>query len=323
MLISALFSLTIYNNVSSQIEDLVRQHNGRVRELQFRSLEGDFPLPLFESPPIISPEVLQKQKQQLAYSLFLINLGILVVAGGAGYFLSGRTLRPIKLMIDQQNQFISDASHELRTPIATLRAEMEAKLLEKHLTEKQARELIVSNLEELGTLQGLTDNLLKLTQVHTFNGDHKTETLSLLEIINTARRKVQPLAKLKSIDLMVKVPEAIVKGHKNQLTEVFVVLLDNAIKYSPNRSKILVEAENIDHKVRILVKDQGAGISTQDLSHVFERFYRADQSRSQVEGYGLGLSIAKKTITGHKGSIGATSKPGQGSTFEVVLPVLF
>lgn len=322
MFISVIFSVVIYNNVSLQIEGLIRMQNDRLRNLQFGPPPGGMPPP--DAPPMLSTEDLQKQEQQLGYTLILINLGIFVVAAGAGYFLAGRTLRPIKLMIDEQNQFISDASHELRTPIATLRAEMEGKLLEKHISEQQARRLISSNLEELGTLQSLSNSLLKLAQIHTVNNGKKDmENISLLEIIKTAYNKVTPLAKKKNINIATKVPETIIEGDKDGLTEVFTILLDNAIKYSPEHSEITVASQNSDNKVKVSVSDQGMGISKEDLSHIFERFFRADKSRSQVEGYGLGLSIAKKVVELHKGLINVTSKISKGSTFEVVLPVVY
>ncbi len=323
MSISTLFSVAIYNNVSRQIEGLIRIHNERVKNFQFGSPQNDLPpRSLSDAPPMISTEDLQKQREQLIYTLFFINLGILVVAGGAGYFLAGRTLRPIKLMVDEQNQFISDASHELRTPIATLRAEMEGKLLEKRISNKEVRKLIASNLEDLDTLQNLADSLLKLTRIHTLNDTQKEmANISLSEVVKAAYKKVLPLAKKKKIKINVKVAEAIVKGDKSNLTEVLVILLDNAIKYSPKGSAVRVVSKVLDHKVKVSVSDRGMGIAKEDLPHIFERFFRADKSRSLVGGYGLGLSIAKKIVESHRGSIRTTSKIGKGSTFEVTLPL--
>ncbi|MBU1017333.1 HAMP domain-containing histidine kinase [Patescibacteria group bacterium] len=310
MFVSAFFSLAIFGNVSRQIENLIRLHNNRIRSLPRPPSNFGFGV-----------EELQEQRRQLANTLLLINLGILTVSGGAGYFLAGRTLRPIKLMIDEQNQFISDASHELRTPIATLRAEMEGKLLEKRISEKQARKLISSNLEELGALQNLSNSLLKIARVHTINNGKNIENISLREIIKSVCNKMSPLAKKKNIEIVTKVSSAFVKGGRDELTEVFVILLDNAIKYSYENSKITIVSENSDHKVKIALSDQGAGISKEDLPHIFERFFRADKSRSLVEGYGLGLSIAKKIVLDYKGSINVTSEIGKGSTFEVSLPL--
>jgi signal transduction histidine kinase len=318
LFVSVLFSIAIFGNISSQIEGLIRMQNERIRNFQERPNQNNLPPP---APPIISAEELQQQELQLIYTLIFINLGIMMIAGGSGYFLAGRTLRPISLMIDEQNQFISDASHELRTPIATLRAEMEGKLLENSISDKQARSLISSNLEELGKLQNLSNNLLKLAQIHFINGNASREDISILEIVKTAVNKITPLAKKKNITIVIKAREAIINGNKNTLTEVFVILLDNAVKYSPEDTEINVSSINLAQKIKISVADQGIGISEKDLPHIFERFYRADKSRSQTAGYGLGLSIAKNIIESHSGSINVTSETGKGTVFVVELPL--
>lgn len=320
MFVSVLFSIAIYTNTSRQIKGLIRMQNERVRNFrpQFYSQDQTF---FKEAPPMISTSELENELKEFALNLLIINLVIFVVSGGAGYFLAGRTLQPIKLMIDEQNQFISDASHELRTPIATLRAEMEAALMEKRISGQQVHKLIRSNLEDLTVLQNMANNMLKLTKVHTV-GNGVAQPVSVLEIVNTACTKTASLAKKKKINIEIDVPEAIVQGDKDNLVELFVILLDNAIKYSPSNSKIAVVCENLDHKVRVMVKDNGEGITQADLPHIFERFYRADKSRSR-DGYGLGLSIAKKIIDSHKGSISVVSKLNKGSVFTVELPANF
>lgn len=315
MLVSGIFSMVIYGNVSHQIEGLIRMQNDRLRNFQ------NFPPPGFSPPPMIGIDELKGQEEQLLYTLLLVNAGILVIAGGLGYFLAGKTLYPIKLMIDEQNQFISDASHELRTPIATLQAEMEGKLLEKSITDGQARQLIKSNLEELGTLKNMTNSMLQLTRAHSMDGKSHIQSFSLLELINLAKDKISVLAIKKHIAIHIKMPEIIVSGNREDLLEVFLILIENAIKYSPNNSDVEISCKKLPDKVNIFIADHGMGISDDDLPRIFERFYRADKSRSVTEGFGLGLSIAKKIIEGHKGSISVASKVGKGSTFEVSLLV--
>jgi len=242
------------------------------------------------------------------------------MAGGSGYFLAGRTLKPIKDMVDEQNQFISDASHELRTPIATLRAEMEGKLLEKNISNTDARNLINSNLEELERLQKLSDGLLKLTRVPN-NHIRYHERVEVFKITEKAIKKTAALAKKKKITIKNNITSLEIWGQEDSLIDLLVILLDNAIKYSPNSSIIEISAKKEGQSVIIAVTDQGMGISQTDLPHVFERFYRADKSRSQAPGYGLGLAIAQKIAQMHMGNIKVKSQPDKGSTFEVVLPV--
>ncbi|NTU46359.1 GHKL domain-containing protein [Candidatus Roizmanbacteria bacterium] len=319
MLITVVFSVVIYAVVSHQIEGLIHMQNDRIRRFQSRPPNEMAPPP--DAPTMLRTEDLQKQEQQLLYTLIFIDLGIGIIAGGAGYFLAGRTLRPIKIMIDEQNQFISNASHELRTPIATLRAEMEGSLLEHHLSDDQARKLITSNLEELSTLQNLTDDLLKLTKVHSLHNHNQQEKLSIAEIVASAHKKVMALARQKNTLIKVSLQDAIIVGDKNSLTELFVILLDNAIKYSPNESEISVISEKTQNYIKIMVQDTGIGISETDLPHIFERFYRADKSRSQSEGYGLGLSIAKKIVENNRGIIEASSQLEKGTVFTLQLPL--
>jgi two-component system, OmpR family, sensor histidine kinase CiaH len=320
MVISVLFSITIYSNVSRQIEGFIHMQNDRIRNFQNKPPFNTIPPPGF--PPILSTEDLQNQKNQLTITLILINCGIFIVAGGSGYFLAGRTLRPIHLMIDEQNRFITDSSHELRTPIATMRAEMEQHLLEKQISDKDARLLIQSNLEELTSLQTLTNNLLKLTHIHSSSMASSIEIIPLHDVLLAAQKRVMILAKQKNIDITIDHCTQKIKGEKSSFTELFIILLDNAIKYSKKHTQIHISIRNINDRCEIHISDQGIGISKKDLPKIFDRFYRADTSRSQVEGFGLGLSIAKQIVETFNGHISAIINQDNGMTFIVSLPYM-
>ena len=130
-------------------------------------------------------------------------------------------------------------------------------------------------------------------------------------------------SKLKDIGIELPKTKLIIFGDPDQLVELFVTLLGNAIKYSPNKSKIQIKAHK-DHNSMVVIKviDNGIGISQIDLPHIFERFYRADHSRnkSKVDGYGLGLSLAESIVKTHNGKITVKSTVGEGSVFTVLLP---
>ena len=316
-IISGLFSVAFYQVSTREIQRIVVRMQMVQEEWQGRF--RDFPAP---PPGAPSLEELQASKQRLFISLIFINGIILVVAGGAAYFLAGKTLSPIGLMVNEQNEFISNSSHELRTPLSTLRAEMEGSLLEKHISDEQARKLIASNLEEVGKLQTLSNKLLHLAKLHNLSPIKYTEQLSIKEVIELSVKQIQTLANINQIIIDLKLKEAIVQGDKDSLCELFVILLDNAVKYSNKRSKINVSLRKSDNMVKILVKDHGLGMSEEDLEHIFERFYRSDKSRSQSEGFGLGLSIAKQIAEKHSGTIDVVSKVGKGSIFTITLPLV-
>ncbi|MBI3485540.1 HAMP domain-containing histidine kinase [Candidatus Daviesbacteria bacterium] len=323
-LISILFSVAFYKASTKELE--------RIRHIQAYRLEHpeEFFLSFPDGPRVrINPDTFNLQsiddaEARIALSLGVINLSILIISALAGYFLAGRTLKPIKEMLDEQNRFITDSSHELRTPLTSLRSEIEVNLRDKNLKLENAKKLLESNLEEVNNLQILSDNLIKLTQYQKQNGNVKfTEDVSLKEVLEEAVKKVNKLAKQKNINIETHFQDIKLKADKQSLSEVFVILLDNAIKYSPKNKLIKLSAKKIDHSIQIVVKDQGIGIDQKDIPHLFDRFYRADRSRTKnnTPGYGLGLSIAKQIIEKHKGTIKVESTLGKETTFYIQLPL--
>jgi signal transduction histidine kinase len=189
-------------------------------------------------------------------------------------------------------QFTADASHELRTPVALMRARTEV-ALRKQRSEADSEPLQVAptNLNEL-----------------------------LLEISETARL----LAEGKSIQYDQRLPETqlCVSGNAPSLRRLFLILIDNAVKYTQHDGRVSVVLETSDGAAVTEIRDTGVGISPSDLAHIFERFYRADESRSRESGgTGLGLSIAKWIAEAHQGKISVVSKLGEGSVFRVQIPL--
>lgn len=303
MLISIVFSMVIYLVINEDYNRLERVQRLRHREAQEINL---------------LPEV----RERLQIILFLVNLGILSISALAGYFLAGRTLRPIKDMVDEQNRFITDASHELRTPLTSLKSEIEVNLRDQNLSLKDAKKLLESNLEDVNSLQYLSDNLIKITQYQKSKGVN-FEEISLSEVVEEAVKKASNLAKHKNISIINHVKNSNIEGEKQSLNELFVILLDNAIKYSPKNKKITLSTKALDHLVEIIVKDEGIGIEKEEIPHLFDRFYRVDKSRTKnnTDGYGLGLSIAQQIVQKHLGSIKVESEIGKGSVFIITLPV--
>jgi len=334
MMISVLFSLAIYTAVSSDFRRIERFQKLRQEERanlgpaleQFRQEQERLGQPVPSIPRnfnVPDPEIVSEARTRLITILTFVNLSILGFAGLAGYFLAGRTLRPIKEMVDEQNRFITNASHELRTPITTLRSEIEVAQRSKDLTLKDAKKLLASNLEEVKSLQKLSDNLIELTKYQKTNNNLVAEKASLESIVDEACKKVAKLAAQKGIKIKNGVKNISLEVEKNTFCELFVIILDNAIKYNPKGTEITLTSKKTDSQVIIKVSDNGIGIKKEEIPHLFGRFYRGDKSRSKTEvpGYGLGLSIAKQIVEKHNGTIKVESEEGKGTTFSIKVPI--
>ncbi|MCX6796672.1 MAG: HAMP domain-containing sensor histidine kinase [Candidatus Falkowbacteria bacterium] len=317
MIISLVFSLTIYN---ISLREIDRGLGRQMRAL--RELPDDSQLPFpFQDLERIKLEQQEATNNYLRLNLIYFNILILALSAVISYFLAKRTLRPIEEMVLAQNRFIADASHELKTPLTAIRTEIEVNLRNKKLRLEDSKKLLASNLEEVGKLETLSNALLNLAK---YQQDAKLEfkKLSLTEIIVEAYEKIEKIAQEKSIKFNNNFKEVYLRGDKQSLVELFVILLDNAVKYSPKNSKVLISVEKTDKHVTVMVKDHGIGIKASDLPHIFDRFYRADHSRNKekADGYGLGLSIAKRIVKLHSGIIICQSSPEKGSQFIVKLP---
>jgi signal transduction histidine kinase len=269
------------------------------------------------------PDLLQDVQRRLITEIVVIDAVIITIFAAAGYFFAGRALRPIQEMVEEQNRFVSDSSHELRTPLTALRTSIEVNLRDRKLTLEKAKSLLQENLEEVTNLQALSDSLLALAQYQNTPTETLHGSLKILEVLEEANKKVHALAEARKITISVTGRDYQLRGDRETLVELFVILLDNAIKYSPEESAISVATEKTDGFVAISVTDQGIGIAEKDLEHIFDRFYRADKSRSREgkkNGYGLGLSIAQSIVEAHNGEIEVESEAGEGSTFTVKLP---
>lgn len=260
-------------------------------------------------------------KQRLLVRLAIVNGVIFVGAGFLSYYFARRTLEPIEKSHQALERFTADASHELRTPITAMQTEIEVALADPKLTIKEARQQLESNLEELATLTGLSNGLLQLARLD--NEGPNIKRIELRKHVNKAIKHVGVMAKQRGTTISARIPaKQTVTADTTGLIEVLTILLDNAVKYSPDKSTVTVTSRAKGSSVLIEVSDNGPGIEKADLEHIFERFYRADKSRTHetTQSHGLGLSIAKTIIERQNGHITASSKVGSGSTFRIALP---
>lgn len=307
MLVSVGFSIVLYRVSAMEIERGLTVGGGIFKVVDPAGIESAREL------------FIRQSNMRLQQNLLFINIGMLAVSGAASYWLARRTLQPIEEAMEAQGRFVSDASHELRTPLTAIYTENEVALRNPKLGKPEMRELLQSNLEEIDKLQDLTDRLLQLAN----GNDMPMDVVPLEEAAIDAMNRVMKNAQAKHITIENSVGRTRVRGNQQSLTDLLSILLDNAVKYSPERTSIVMSSSVDGKYAEILVRDNGAGIKASDLPHIFDRFYRADASRSkqQISGYGLGLSIAKKIVDLHGGNINADSKLGKGTTFKIHIPL--
>jgi signal transduction histidine kinase len=236
----------------------------------------------------------------------------------------GETMNAMIQRIDNafktQQQFVADASHEIRTPLTIIQAELE--LAKKRVTDPETMESIDVSLQELEHLNTLTGALLTLARLDASENKLDIQPVRIDEMLMESVQGLQTIGQRKEIKLELSISEAIEASVDSQkIKKVFRNVIENAIKYSPVKSVVIVNLDkDQEDRIRVTVKDEGAGISEKALAHIFDRFYRAPELRSQNIGSGLGLAIVKKIIELHKGDIKVSSTPGKGSTFTILLP---
>jgi heavy metal sensor kinase len=222
----------------------------------------------------------------------------------------------------QVTQFTASASHELRTPLALIRTTSEVALLRKSATASTYREALLSVLSEAERNTALLDQLLFLARADSGQVLTKRPVEVGAEIRN-ACEQVRLLAAEKDLGLRVQMEgdPAWISGNADHLRRLWLVLLDNAVKYTPAGGEVAVSMQADSNSVSVEVTDTGIGIGENDLPHIFERFFRADEARTRgVGGTGLGLSIARWVAEAHEATIHVRSITGQGSGFRVAFP---
>ena len=228
----------------------------------------------------------------------------------------------VSAVVGQLRQFVSDAAHELRTPLSVVLGETQL-LFSQPRSAEEYRTALVTIAGELSTMAQIIEGLFTLSMADAGQLRLQNERLFLDEVIEEACGIANTGAKRKKIQIEHSqlVPIEYL-GDQVLIRQLFLILLDNAIKYSPQNTTIRVGLGLVRGQPTAVVRDEGFGISSEDLSHIFERFYRVDKARSrQVGGTGLGLSIVKHIVERMNGHVSATSQLGKGSVFTIVLPI--
>ncbi|MCR4441704.1 MAG: ATP-binding protein [Peptococcaceae bacterium] len=256
-------------------------------------------------------------------------LAALTITGLAGLgltffgslFLAHRALIPVKKAWEQQKNFLADASHELRTPLAVIQTNLDLVMGNPLETVKSQGKWLDNIKTELKSLTKLVDNMLFLARADSHHDSRDVRLFSLGKALQEALQSFEPLAVKKGVKFDFTLPALCFTGDETRIKQLLGILIDNALKYTPAGGRISVNLRDIGSKVEITVQDTGEGIEPEHLTRIFERFYRVDKARDREKGgTGLGLAIAECIVKEHRGNIRASSIPGQGTTFTVLLP---
>ena len=218
-----------------------------------------------------------------------------------------------------RTDFVANLSHELKTPIGGIAALADTMIGEK---DPQVIERLTARIvDESYRLSRIVDDLLDLSRIE-FGGAEDWEPVAISDVVNEVVARMQHESKRAGVTVEAKAPAGVnVVGDRMQLVSALQNLVSNAIKYSGDGKKVLVEVQATAELVSILVVDQGIGIAARDHQRIFERFYRVDRARSRsTGGSGLGLSIVRHVVSNHGGTVSVVSEEGRGSTFTIVLP---
>ncbi|HEV7951843.1 MAG TPA: ATP-binding protein [Candidatus Saccharimonadales bacterium] len=306
--ISLLFSVVIYSIALSEI-------GARIANLQNSSspmFAGD--VSLFN---LFRAAQLHEAQNNLIGSLVITNLIIWFAGGFGSYYLARRTLRPIEEAHEAQSKFTSDASHELRTPLASMKIELEVALRDPSTAKAEMRELLESNLEEVNRLTKLSHTLLQLSKL-----EHDEIVRENVDISRLSKTVIERFNKIHPRITLHDRRNVQALANESNVEELLTILIDNALKYSPIDTTVTVTLVKQRQMSGFKVVNAGEGIPAESLPHIFNRFYRADASRtgSAKNGYGLGLSLAKKIVELHDGELTVSSAVDQDTTFQVMLP---
>jgi len=259
-------------------------------------------------------QFIQGTKSSVLNSLVRADLALLTFVTLLGYYLSGLLLRPIEQANRAHRAFATNASHELRTPLAILRSDTERLARNAYRKPEAAREIAVSNLEELSRMERITSTLLSLVRLG--SSASKTETLPLDKILREEMEPFMKLARERDVTLTYKGDSTLSVRAVPGIGMAFRNVMQNALAYTPRGGSVRIVTSQEDSSVRITIEDTGQGIAPRDLPHVFEPFYKGENSG----GSGLGLPLVKELVERSDGSIHLTSTLGSGTHIEVVLP---
>jgi len=315
---SLILTISIRTLAQSAFDNSASDQRARLQNI-LRQQEG---LPFAPHPyNRLESQIQDIVHQKLTDYVIEINIAALVLGGVASYWFAGRTLKPIQEAHAAQARFASDASHELKTPLAVMKTENEVFLRQSKISETDARKQIKSNLEEIQRLEQLATNLLSIANYE--QGERLK--LSSIKAQDVSKLVVEQVKKMHPGDVkrvQLDIKDAKIYGHKDSLAQILTIFIDNAIKYSPASEKVALSGRVKDGIYHFKVEDRGPGIDSEDMPQVFDRLFRADKNRSNtVPGHGLGLSVAKEIAKANEAGLRVSNRPGGGACFTLIVQI--
>ena len=224
---------------------------------------------------------------------------------------------------EARNQFVSNASHELKTPLATMKILVESMIYQDDMPSELRQEFLTDINKEIDRLSSVVGDLLTLVHIDSHKLRLRREMMVFSEVVRESVKRLAPLAKKRGQEIEVNISDQCeMFADPGKLAQVCYNIIENGIKYTPDGGKITVNLRRMGRDAVLEISDTGVGIPADNLAHVFDRFYRVDKARSRdTGGTGLGLSIVQQIVRLHAGSVTVQSEQGKGTTFTVQLPV--
>lgn len=263
----------------------------------------------------------KEMQRVLLTALMVVGAVCSLLSFGASFVMAERAMLPIRRAWEQQKDFLSDASHELRSPLAVIQTNLDVVRLKPEETVASQDKWLDNVQEEVAYMAKLVDSLLFLARAESAQQPLVRRLFAYDDALLRAAAPFEAVAAAKGVALVVaSAVEITGYGDEARIRQVVGILLDNAIRHTPSGGKVTVSLSRADSRAFLTVADTGEGIAPEYLDKVFDRFFQVDKARAKG-GAGLGLAIAKWIVESHGGGITAASTPGQGSTFSFWLPL--
>jgi signal transduction histidine kinase len=257
----------------------------------------------------------------LRWQLVAVDAVIVVLIGAGGLLYARSTLKPIRDSVAAQKRFVADASHDLRTPLAIMKAEFEVALRRPDL-DPEARPVLASGLEEVDRMSGMVEDLLTLSRIDAHQEQLVREPLDLAALARRTVGELATFAEAAGVELAAGgLDEAMARGDEGHVRRALRNIVRNAVEHSPVGAAVEVEVRSGAAGIQAVVTDHGEGMPAEVLVHVFDRFYRGDAARSRDRGgSGLGLAIARWALRGMGGDLTVESEVAAGTRVTLTLP---